>query len=171
MTSKTSAPAAVAKPSDREIVITRVFDAPRALVFEAWTRPEHVAAWWGPRGFTLASCEIDLRPGGAYRFVMRSPDGQDYPIKGVYREVVPPERIVYTDDFDMEGMPNIEGVVTLTFAEQGDKTMLTMSFLYETAADCETMVKMQMVEGMSETLDRLAERLETLQGLALKGVS
>ncbi len=149
-------------PSDREILITRVFDAPRALVFAAWTKPEHVARWWGPGGFTMPRCEIDLRPGGSYRFVMRGPDGREFPIRGVYREVRPPERIVYTDRFDMEGMPAFEGLITVTFTERDGRTTLTLRALYETREHRDTMLRMQMVEGFIETLDRLAEILPTL---------
>lgn len=163
MTSRNSAGTRLATPSDREIVITRLFNAPRELVFEAWTKPEHVSAWWGPRGFTLASCEIDLRVGGTYRFVMRSPEGQDFPIKGVYHEIVPPERIVYTDGFDMEEMSNVVGKITLTFTSQGNQTLLTMLHQYETRQDRDAMIQMQIVEGMNETLDRLSELLAVLQ--------
>lgn len=84
--------------TDREFVISRVFDAPRVLVFTAWTDPEHMAQWWGPHGFTNPVCEMDVRPGGAHRIVMRGPDGVEYPIKGVYLEVVEPERLVMTLD-------------------------------------------------------------------------
>src|SRR5687767_7564343 len=92
------------EPADREVVITRVFDAPRELVFKAWTEPEHFMRWWGPRGFTAPVCNIDARPGGVFHCCMRSPEGQDFWSKGTYREVVPPERIVVTDSFaDAEG--------------------------------------------------------------------
>ena len=83
---------------DREFVITRVFDAPRSLVFKMWTDPKHMAHWWGPKGFTNPVCEMDVRPGGAWRIVMRGPDGGEHPAKGVYREVVAPGRLVMTID-------------------------------------------------------------------------
>jgi uncharacterized protein YndB with AHSA1/START domain len=83
---------------DREHVISRTFDAPRDLVWKAWTEPQRMAQWWGPNSFTNPVCDLDVRPGGAYRIVMRSPDGADYPLKGVYREVVPPKHLVYTVD-------------------------------------------------------------------------
>src|SRR5512145_922942 len=92
MTSKNTT--TLTMPSDREILITRVFDAPRRLVFEAISKPEHVARWWGPRCMTMLSCEMDFRPGGAWRFVSRGPDGNEYGFRGVYREIEPPERIV-----------------------------------------------------------------------------
>ena len=89
----------VAKSGDEpDFTITRIFDAPRELVFKAWTEPGHMTQWWGPRGFSNPICEMDVRNGGAYRLVMRSPDGVDYPIKGVFREIVRPERIVMTQD-------------------------------------------------------------------------
>src|ERR671933_1431990 len=87
-------------PSDREIVMRRVFDAPRRLVFDAWTTPELFARWFGARGWSVPVCEIDLRPGGRYRYVMRGPDGQEVAMAGVYREVVPPERLVTTERFE-----------------------------------------------------------------------
>jgi len=95
------------EPGKPTIVITRIFDAPRRLVFEAWTRPEHLARWCGPRYLTLSVCEIDFRPGGAWRFVLRAPDGNDYGFGGEYREILPPERLVYTFRFD--GAPGAGG--------------------------------------------------------------
>ena len=160
MIEKNSAATTLTTPSDREIVITRVFDAPRSLVFEAWTRPDHVTRWYGPRDFTLSVCDIDLRVGGAYRFVLRGPDGKDYGFKGVYREIVPPERLVYTDGF--EGMPGHEALVTLTFDEYDGKTTLTSTSLYKTVEDRDAHIKAGMEQGMRETLDRLAEHLHTL---------
>ena len=97
---------ATANVAEREVVITRVFDAPRSLVFKAWTDPEHMARWWGPRGFTNPICELDARVGGAWRIVMRSPAGIEYPCGGVYREIVEPERLVFTNiATDNEGNP------------------------------------------------------------------
>ena len=100
-------------PSDREIVITRVFDAPRELVWQAMTDPQHVVHWWGPRGSTLAVCEIDFRPGGAWRFVLRDADGRDYRFKGVYHEIMPPERLVATECFDEPSLGSPEWLTTL----------------------------------------------------------
>jgi uncharacterized protein YndB with AHSA1/START domain len=91
---------------DRELVITRVFDAPRELVWKAWTDPKHIAQWWGPKGFTTRVEQMDFRPGGIWRYVMCSPDGTEYPVNGVFREVVPSERIVATDEFD-EGFEQV----------------------------------------------------------------
>src|SRR6516164_1264727 len=113
--------------SERELVITRIFDAPRRLVFEAWTKPEHLARWQGaPRGFTVTTHEVDFRPGGAYRLCMRSPDGIDHWLQGVYREIVEPERLVFTHVWlNAEGKPGKETLVTITFTERGGKTELT----------------------------------------------
>jgi uncharacterized protein YndB with AHSA1/START domain len=107
----------------QELVLTRVFDAPRELVFKAWTDPKLVAQWWGPRGFTNPVCELDVRPGGAILIHMRGPDGTVYPMTGVYQEVVEPERIVFTSAaLDDKGNPMFEVLTTVTFAEQDGKT-------------------------------------------------
>src|SRR5450759_5928951 len=87
---------------DHEFVITRIINAPRELVFKAWTDPKQMTQWWGPKGFTNPVCEMDVRPGGAHRIVMRGPDGTDYPIKGIYREIVKPERIIFINSFSDE---------------------------------------------------------------------
>jgi uncharacterized protein YndB with AHSA1/START domain len=114
-------------PSNRDLVITRVFDAPRDLVFRAWTEPDRAACWWGPQGFTTLSCEMDIRPRGAYRRRMRSPEGAVYCTRGVYRQIVPPERLVFTYAWeDAEGRPGHETLVTVTFAEHDGKTKLTL---------------------------------------------
>jgi len=147
-------------PSDREIVITRVFDAPRRLVFEAITRPEHVARWWAPRSMKMLSCEMDFRPGGAWRFVLRAPDGKDYGFRGEYREIVPPERLVQTYEF--EGMPGHVSVETATLEEQGDKTKLTVTCLYQSVEDRDGHYHSGMETGTRESHDRLAELLETM---------
>ena len=112
---------------EREIVITRVLDAPRHLVFQAWTEPDRVARWLGPPGFAIAYCTMDVRPGGAFRFCLRSPSGVEYWRQGVYHEVVAPERLVYTFVWsDAAGKPHYETLVTVTFAKRGDKTELTL---------------------------------------------
>jgi uncharacterized protein YndB with AHSA1/START domain len=116
-----------ATAAERELVITRVIDAPRALVFKAWTQPEQVARWWGPKGYTTISCQMDIRPGGAYRVCMRSPQGVDHWKQGVYREIAPPERIVFTFAWeDAKGKPGHELLTTVTFVEQDGKTKLTL---------------------------------------------
>src|SRR5258708_10992484 len=111
---------------EQELVLTRVFDAPRELVFKVWTDPKHVAQWWGPQGFTNRVCELDVRPGGAIRIHMRGPDGTVYRMTGVYQEIVEPERLVFTSAaLDNEGNPLFEVLNTVTFAEQGGKTTQT----------------------------------------------
>jgi uncharacterized protein YndB with AHSA1/START domain len=117
----------VTAPTERKLVFTRVLDAPRCLVFDAWTRPEMLKHWFGPRGWSLMVCEIDLRVGGSWRFVLRGPDGDEMGMRGVYREIVRPERTVYTETFD--GMPG-ETLVTGILAEHDGKTKLTATVRY-----------------------------------------
>jgi len=144
----------VVGPADRVLLITRVFDAPRHLVFKAWTDPEHLMRWWGPHGFTTLSCTMDARPGGTWRLCMRSPEGDEHRQQGVYREVVEPERLVFTYAFeDATGKPGHETLVTVSFADHGGKTMLTVNqAVFETVA-----VRDDHVRGWGEALDHLAE--------------
>jgi uncharacterized protein YndB with AHSA1/START domain len=141
---------------EQELVIERVFDAPRRLVFRAWTAPEHLVRWWGPHGFTLPSCRMDFRPGGAFRCLMRSPEGTDHRLRGVYREIVEPERLVFTFAWeDEEGRLGHETLVTVTFADHGGRTKLILHqavFESVTARDSHR-------EGWTETLERLAAYL------------
>jgi len=153
---------AVTLPSDREIVMTRVFDAPRSLVFEAHTRPEHLMRWWGPRGYTLEIDQMDLRPGGAYRFVHHAPDGAEYGFRGEYREIVPPERIVWT--FEFEGAPGHVSLQTLTLEEIDGRTKLTSVAVYDSVEDRDAMLKSGMERGASESMDRLEELLAEMKG-------
>lgn len=140
--------------SDREIVVTRVFDAPRALVFKLWTDPKHLTHWWGPNGFTITNYEMDVRPGGVWRFVMHGPDGVDYQNRVVYREVVEPARLVYSH---VSG-PQFE--MTVTFDVGGDKTKLTARMEFESAAlRDKTIEQFGAVEGLKQTLDRLGEHV------------
>jgi len=150
----------VTEPADRVLVITRTFDAPRSLVFKAWTESEHIARWWGPRGFTSKVLKNEQRPGGAYRIHMRGPDGDDHWTQGVYREFVPPERLVFTNiAMDKDSHPIIDGLTTVTFAEHGGKTKLTL----QTRATGLVSYAAQMLAGMeagwTQSLDRLAEKL------------
>src|SRR5438046_2130260 len=126
---KTS-PLTVTLPSDREIVLTRVFEAPRWLVFEAMTKPEHLVRWWGPRSSTLVVCEVDFRPGGTWRYVLRGPDGKDFRFRGVYHEIVPPERLVCTECFDEPSLGSPEWLATVTLDEHDGKTTLTSRILH-----------------------------------------
>ncbi len=152
-TKKSSTNTEATAMSERELVISRVFDAPRPLVFEAWTNPEHLVHWWGPNGFTLPSCKLDLRVGGVFRFVMRSPEGTVHRVQGVYREIVEPERIICTWAWvDEEGKPGHETTLTVTFAEHGKKTKLT---LYQTIFES-VEARDAHQHGWTETLDRLA---------------
>jgi uncharacterized protein YndB with AHSA1/START domain len=144
--------------SERELVITRTLSAPRELVFDAWTDPQHIAQWWGPRGFTTTIHEMEVKPGGIWRFIMHGPDGVDYPNQIVYNEVVKPERLVYTHGSGEEDDPR-QFEVTITFAEQGNKTQVTMQTLFASAADLENAKQFGAVEGGNQTLDRLEEYL------------
>jgi uncharacterized protein YndB with AHSA1/START domain len=147
--------AKITTPSELEIVITRVFDAPRAIVFEAWTRAEHVAHWWDPSGAPLAVCEIDLRPNGAFRFVNFGPEGAKYPFAGIYGEIVAPERLVFTT-------PNSSSGATLIFSEHQGKTTLTMTIRCASREDRDAMLKMGVDVGTTRTLDNLDEYLKSI---------
>lgn len=159
-TNPTGSPAGDA--ADRTLVITRVFDAPRELVFKAWTDPKHLINWWGPRGFTNTFHEVDIRPGGIWRFTMHGADGTDYPNVIVYDEVIPPKRLAYTHG---SGEPNdpMQFQVTVTFADRGPKTELTMRSLFASTDAFNQVKAMGAVEGANSTLDRLAEELVRLR--------
>ena len=149
--------------ADREIVITRLIDAPRELVFTAWTDPNHVAHWWGPKGFTTTIHEMDVRPGGVWRLVMHGPDGTDYPNKIIFVEVVKPERLVYTNSGGKKGGPSAQFQNTVTFEEQGGKTKLTMRMVFSSPEELEHVVKVYgAIEGGKQTLERLEEYLAKL---------
>jgi len=126
----------MSKPT--ELVITRTFNAPRALVWQAWTDPEHIMQWWGPKGFNNSSCAMELRVGGSFHLNMCAPDGNTYPCKGIFREIVEPERIVYDSEADEShpcgaGLPP-RSVVTVRFIEQGNKTQMTLHTHFENSA-------------------------------------
>ena len=146
-------------PSDREIVITRVVDAPRELVFDVMTNPEHVPHWFGLREWTLPVCKIDLGPGGDWRYVMRGPDGTEMGMSGVYKEVAPPERLVSTESFD--DYPG-ESLNTMVLTEDGGKTTIAVTVLYESKEIRDAVIQSGMEGGAAETYDRLAEYLETI---------
>ena len=116
---------AASDTADRELIFTRVFDAPRELVFKAWTDPRHLMQWWGPKGFTTSVYEMDVRPGGVWRLTMRGPDGVDYKNRIVFLEVVKPERLVYKHEPE-KGSEPVSFETTVTFAEEGGKTRLTL---------------------------------------------
>jgi uncharacterized protein YndB with AHSA1/START domain len=143
-------------PSDREIVLTRTFDAPRALVFKTMTDPALIPKWWGPHGSTTIVDKMDMRPGGEWRFVHKAANG-DTAFRGVYREIVPPERLVYT--FEWEGLPGHVSTETVTFVEEGGKTTVINRALFDSVEDRDGMLRSGMEKGAAETMDRLAELL------------
>jgi uncharacterized protein YndB with AHSA1/START domain len=151
----------VTTPSDREIALTRAFDAPRHLVFAAYTRPELLQRWLGVvAGWSWAVCEIDLRVGGAYRWVWRGPDGAEMGMGGVYREIVPPERIVATEKFDQSWYPG-EAVTTVTLVERDGRTTLTLTVRYESRAARDAVLESPMEQGVAAGFDNLAALLAT----------
>lgn len=154
----------ITTPSDREIAMTRVFDAPRRLVFEAVTTPELVRQWLlGPDGWSMPVCEIDLRVGGKYRYVWRRiSDGKDMGMGGVYREIVAPERIVATETFDDPWYKG-EAVGTTVLIEQDGKTTLTQTMLYDSREIRDAILKTPMEKGVARSYDRLAEVLQRME--------
>jgi uncharacterized protein YndB with AHSA1/START domain len=149
----------VTLPSDTQILLTREFNAPRHLVWEAMTKPELVKQWWGPRGTELSVCEIDLRPGGAWRFVSRGPDGIEHPFKGVYKEIAAPERIVQTWVYDVPPFNEFESVETATLEERDGRTTLETLVQHKTKEARDGHVGSGMEKGAGETMDRLEELL------------
>jgi uncharacterized protein YndB with AHSA1/START domain len=148
---------AATAPEDRVLAMTRIFDAPRSLVFQLWTEPQHLVRWWGPRGYTAPICEMDVRPGGAYRLLMRSAEGQEVWWHGVYREIVKPERLVWTCSIDRSDGTRISGetVLTVTLEEQGQKTKLTLQqAVFDSINNCNA-----HREGWTQAFERIAERL------------
>ncbi len=166
--------------SGQDVVISRLIAAPRALVFKAWTDPDHLRHWWGPRDFTIPVCEIDPRPNGTYRLVMRAPDGTDYPMSGIVLAVVEPERIVWTialEDHPPQwhaqlarlrekngaGPPLHQPVMTATFEEAAGGTRLTITTRFESVAERNAFAEMGMVAGWNESLDRLEAEMRRMQ--------
>jgi uncharacterized protein YndB with AHSA1/START domain len=148
---------------EREIVMTRVFDAPRRLVFDAFTKPELVKRWLtGPPGWTLAVCEIDLRVGGSLRYMWRGPAGEEMGMRGVFREITPPDRIVGTEKFDQAWYPG-EAVGTVVLTEQGGKTTLTQTIVYESREARDIVLKSPMDQGLGMSYDHLADLLASLE--------
>lgn len=146
----------VETPSDREITLTRVFDAPRRMVFDALTKPELLKRWFGPHGWSLTSCTVDLRVGGKWRNVLRGPDGRDMGMSGEYREIAPPDRLVSTESFD--DYPG-ESINTISLSEQNGKTTFTCSILYISKEIRDAVILSGMEHGAAESYDRLAEIL------------
>ena len=152
----------VTAPSDREIRLTRLFDAPKRLVFEAMTKSEHVKRWWGclGEGYSVPVCEIDLRPGGAWRFVNHHPKGEAA-FYGAYREITPPDRLVFTEFW--EEFPDSESVVTAVFTEENGRTRLTATVLYPSLEVRDMVVKSGMSRGAGISYDRLEDLVAELQ--------
>lgn len=144
-------------PSDREVVITRIFDAPREKVFKASIDPGLISQWWGPKRYTTEVEKMDVKPGGIWRFIQRDGEGNEYAFNGVYREVVPPEREVHT--FEFEGMPGLMMIETSVFEEYGGKTKLKVTDQFQTVEDRDGMFSSGMKEGATESMDRLEELL------------
>lgn len=151
----------VTTPTDLEVVMTRVFDAPRNLVFEAHTSCEHMRRWWGPSRYEVAECDIDFREGGAWRIVQRGADGEEHGFSGEFREIVRPERITWT--FEYDGAPGHVSVQTVTLEEHDGKTTLTATSVYDSVQDRDATLQAGMTDGAAETWDRLEEYVETLQ--------
>jgi uncharacterized protein YndB with AHSA1/START domain len=148
-------------PSEREIVLTRAFAAPRHLVFDALTKPELVRRWLlGPPGWSMPVCEIDLKVGGSYRYVWRGADGTEMGMRGVYREIAPPERLVATESFDEPWYPG-EAVTTTVLVELDGRTTLTTTVLYESREIRDAVLKSGMEKGVAASYDRLEELLGT----------
>lgn len=150
--------------NDRELVLTRIIDAPRERVFRAWTDPKLLVQWFAPRPWTTSVCEIDLRPGGVCHTVMRDPDGKEYPNTGVYLEIVKNEKLVFTDAYEADwrpaGKPFMTAIITLE--DVGGKTRYTARALHWTAADRETHEQMGFHEGWGQCADQLAELVAKL---------
>ena len=160
MTQSNSGTLTLTTPSDREIVMTREFDAPRELLFKAYTDPAAIPRWWGPRKYAVTVEAMDVRVGGAWRYFSRDADGAEFAFNGVYREIAPPERIVST--FEFEGMPGHISVDTVTFEEREGGTTMTVHTVFETVEDRDGMLGSGMEEGFAETLDRLLEYVRTM---------
>lgn len=152
---------AVSLPSDREIALTRVFRAPRQLVYDAFSKPEILKRWFGPRGWSLVTCEVDARIGGGFRFVLRAPDGRELGMRGVYLELSPPERSIHKESFD--DFPG-ESHVTAVFTESDGETTLIATILYPSKEVRDAVIKSGMEHGAAESYDKLAEMLATAEG-------
>jgi uncharacterized protein YndB with AHSA1/START domain len=162
MDARSNSTALVTTPSDREIVLTRTFDAPRKLVWEAMTKPEHVRRWYCCAVLTFVVCEIDLRVGGAYRYTMRTPEGVDHTMTGVYREILAPERVVATERYETTGFTSPDALVTMTLTEQDGRTRLQSVILHANKESRDGHLNAGMENGARESFDRLADLLASL---------
>lgn len=148
----------VAEPGRHDIIITRTFDAPRDLVFRAYTDPDLVAQWWGTDSLTTHIDKLDVKPGGLWRFVQKGQDGEEYAFKGVYHDITPSERVIQT--FEWEGMPGHVSLETLILEEEDGKTKMTSTAVYQTIEDRDGMFASGMQEGATESLDSLERLLQ-----------
>ncbi|WP_286228518.1 SRPBCC family protein [Neobacillus mesonae] len=143
----------------KEIIVKRVFNASRDLIWKAWTQPEHLKNWWGPKGFSITTSEFEMKPGGIWRFIMKGPDGVEYPNKITFKEIVKPERLVYTSADDIEGDPGRFQTI-VTFVEEDNNTLLIQRLIFPSAEIREQVVKEYgAIEGASQTLDRLEAQM------------
>lgn len=168
----------IAESAERELVITRIFNAPRELVFKMWTDAKHLAQWWGPKGFTNPVCELDVRPGGAILIHMRGPDGVEYPMRGVFRAIVPPERLVFVSSAleDKDGNPQLQVLNTVTFGKHNGRTKVTVHAVVVKSAPQAAGALAGMESGWSQSLERLADllpkrRLRSAAGTLARGGS
>lgn len=152
---------------EQEFIVERQFAAPRTLMFEVFTRPEHLQRWWAPQPYTIPVCSIDLRPGGIWHYCMRSPEGQMHWSRSVYNEIVPPERLVYTSTFADEHANPVEGIpehlTIVTFTEEAGKTRVSARVRFASVEALKVAVEMGMVEGMNMTWDYLIRYVQKLQ--------
>ena len=162
MVAKTKNAYQITLPTETEMVMTRVFNAPRALVFQAHIDPALVAQWWGPRAYTTIVDKLEARAGGAWRFINRRADGSEEAFRGEYREMAPPEHFTWT--FEWEGLPGHIGLETFTFVERDGQTTLTVTSHFNTREERDGMLANGMEQGANESADRLEELLERLQG-------
>jgi uncharacterized protein YndB with AHSA1/START domain len=158
-----------AMTSSRNVILTRTFDAPRRVVFEALSKPEHVRRWWGPRSPSLVVCEMDFRPGGTWRFVLRDPDGTDHAFTGVYKEIVAPERFVQTFVYDVDGIRDHPATETFTLEERNSRTILRNVVLHQSQEARDGHFHSGMESGASERMDRLDELVGTMAASSISG--
>jgi uncharacterized protein YndB with AHSA1/START domain len=163
MSTTTVNPTTITTPSDVEIEITRTFDAPRDLVFEVWTKAEHVAKWWAPECVTMLDCQIDLRVGGAFRYFVEAPDGSQFAFKGEYREIVPPERLVHTQILDVPPYADSVAVVTVLFSERDGRTTIKETIRHPSMEARDGHLNSGMREGAVAALDQLEALLAALR--------
>ncbi len=152
----------IALPSEKEVILRRVFNAPRELVFKAMTEPEHIRKWWGPREFELKECEMDFRVGGAWRFVQRKSDGTEHPFRGEYLEIVAPERVVQTFIYDVDGIRDFPMTEHMTLTEQDGKTTLTTRVVHGSQQARDGYLSSGMEWGATESMDRLEELVASM---------